>query len=97
MKSIDRMTARDGIYGLGPVLGEPWQLVIAQGADEIKRLSDNARELIAAEVTRLHLYREIRERSSCPDNKLFCAAETLPRACNQPQFAACQMSPSVQP
>lgn len=78
MKSIDRMTARDGIYGFGPVLGEPWQLVIAQGADEIKRLSDNARELIAAEATRLHLDREIRERCSCPTTNCFALQKPCP-------------------
>lgn len=61
--------------------GEPWQFVILQDADVLKRLSDRAKELFSAEAKRLHHDRSSLDIFSQPGFNVFYDAGTLVVIC----------------
>ena len=65
---------------------EPWQFLVVQDDATLRRLSDRAKTLFAAEVSRLHLERGSRalEVFSQPDFNVFYDAGTLIVICGNP-------------
>lgn len=61
--------------------GEPWQFVIVQDIDRLKRLSDRAKVLFSAETKGLHPDRGSRNIFSQPDFNVFHDAGTLVVIC----------------
>lgn len=63
--------------------GEPWQFVIIQDADVLKRLSDRAKELISADAARLHPHRGGLDIFSQTGFNVFYDARTLVIICTK--------------
>lgn len=57
--------------------GEPWQFVIVQDPDRLKRLSDRVKELISAEAEHLHLDQRSLDRFTQAGFNVFYDATTL--------------------
>ena len=89
-QKLDRATIRElldaAIHAPTAIHEEPWQFLVIQDEGALKRLSDRAKELFAAEVRRLHLDHGPRglDAFSQPGFNVFYDAGTLIVICGRP-------------
>lgn len=89
-QKLDRATIRElldaAIHAPTAIHEEPWQFLVVQDEGVLKRLSDRAKELFAAEVRRLHLDHGPRglDAFSQPGFNVFYDAGTLVVICGRP-------------
>lgn len=84
-EQINQSTLRDllaaAVRAPTAMHGEPWQFVIVQDRDTLKRLSDRTKETLAAEATHLHPDRGRLDVFSQPGFNVFYDAGTLVVIC----------------
>jgi nitroreductase len=89
-QKLDRGTIRElldaAVHAPTAIHEEPWQFLVVQDEATLKRLSDRAKELFAADVRRLHLDHGPRglDAFSQPGFNVFYDAGTLIAICGKP-------------